>query len=194
MRKRLVKRVIVLSAFLFGCALAVHAHETGVPTPDDALEAWNWDPIVITMLSASCVLYLMGLARIRKRESEGVVRPLEVASYFAGWAVLLAALVGPIHKIGSALFSVHMTQHVLLMLVAAPLVAMGRPLLVFFWALPATFRDKVAATVRTDWFSSWWRRISGPLAVWLIQGIVLWIWHIPLLYEAAVNNSGIHIV
>jgi putative membrane protein len=190
-----IKFSLAASMIVFlGSAVLAHAHETGVPTPRDAAEAWNWDPIVITMLSVSFLLYFVGLTRLPKRPEQGIVRRTEKASFFGGWAVLVLSLVGPIHKIGSALFSVHMTQHVLLMLVAAPLLAMGRPLLVFFWALPSSTRDKVADTVRSDWFASSWRAISGPLSVWLVQGVVLWMWHIPVLYDAAVNNSAIHIV
>jgi putative membrane protein len=71
---------------------------------------------------------------------------------------------------------------------------MGRPLIVYLWALPTGLRENVANTVRRPWFDTGWHTISGPLVVWLLQAAALWMWHTPALYEAAESNSGIHFI
>lgn len=74
-----------------------------------------------------------GLARPRRRSTQ-------VACFIAGWLVLVAALMPPVHTLGEMLFSVHMVEHELLMTVAAPLLVLGRPLIAFLWALPQPAR------------------------------------------------------
>jgi cytochrome c oxidase assembly factor CtaG len=80
-----------------------------------------------------------------------------------------------------------MTQHELLMLVAAPLLAIGRPMVPMLFALPRQWRSlpNGAAVVRLA---------SSPFAVFLLHAVALWIWHIPFLYEAAVLDDRIHLV
>jgi putative membrane protein len=119
---------------------------------------------------------------------------VSVGSFAAGWLIAAIALLSPIARLSEILFSVHMTQHTLLMLVAAPLIAFGQPLLVSLWALPPERRDRVASIVRREGVVLAWRRISAPLTAFLIQAIALWIWHLPVLYEAALAHEGVHAV
>src|SRR5438128_1100854 len=39
-----------------------------------------------------------------------------------------------------------------------------------------------------------WRLVTAPAAAWMLHGIVLWVWHVPALYELAVRNEGVHAV
>src|SRR5437660_1065821 len=63
--------------------------------------------------------------------------------FWAGWGVLAVALLSPVHALGEVLFSAHMVQHELLMLVAAPLMVLSRPLAPFVRALPFAWRRAV---------------------------------------------------
>ena len=90
------------------------------------------------------------------------------------------------------LFSAHMTQHEILMLVAAPLLIMGRPLLLFLWAVPHKWRAPVARTFRGPAMLAAWHLLTTPLFVFVVHGIALWIWHVPALFESALHHDGIH--
>jgi len=85
-----------------------------------------------------------------------------------------------------------MTQHEVLMLVAAPLLVLGRPLTAVVWALPARSRRGATLWTRRRAWSAAWRRLTGPLTVFLLHGAALWIWHLPSLYQAAMGNPWIH--
>ena len=85
----------------------------------------------------SAILYSVGVTRMPVRW-----RKVNTWYFAGGWVALVLALVSPIHAWGGVLFSAHMTQHEILMLVAAPLLVLGRPIVPFLWALPrATARS-----------------------------------------------------
>ena len=114
---------------------------------------------------------------------------MEVASFAAGWSVIALALLSPIATLSEWLFSVHMTQHELLMLVAAPLIAIGRPLVPMLWALPHRWRTSLSLSAPGDVL----RLASAPLIVFSLHAVALWVWHLPVLYEAAVLDDRVHL-
>jgi mono/diheme cytochrome c family protein len=87
-----------------------------------------------------------------------------------------------------------MTQHEILMLVAAPLLVLARPLAVFLWAFRPAARLAIGRWSRRPGVAASWRVLTGAVTVWVLHGAALWIWHLPRLYEAAVENTGIHAV
>src|ERR1044072_343774 len=113
------------------------AHEGKPHTPRDLLTNWGLEPFVIASLALSAWLYFRGARRLWRESAVGLgIRKWEVLAYAAGWLALFIALVSPLHPLGSVLFSAHMSQHEILMLVAAPLLVLGRPLIAIIWALP----------------------------------------------------------
>jgi putative membrane protein len=149
--------------------------------------------VVIACLALSAWLYLRGVVRLWRASAPGVgLRKWEAAAYAAGWLALLVGLVSPLHPMGRVLFSAHMTQHEVLMLVAAPLLVLGRPLIPFIWALPASWRPKVGALGKARWFEKGWRALTNPLAAWAIHAVALWIWHAPDLFQATIDDEFIH--
>lgn len=155
-----------------------------------APHAYTWKPDVFaaTTLAATGVLYAIGWWRLSKRRA--TPPRLELAAFVIGWLTLALALLSPIATMSEWLFSVHMTQHELLMLVAAPLLAIGRPLVPMMFALPQ--RSRLALSSGTSGAAL--RAASAPLPVFLIHAIALWVWHIPFLYEAAVLDDRIHLI
>lgn len=149
--------------------------------------------IVIAPLLLSVAWYAAGVARLWSRPGgwRGL-SPWSVAAFAAGWLTAAVALLPPIASLSEILFSVHMTQHTLLMLVAAPLMAFGRPLLVFLWAFGSDRREGIARRIRRPAFAAAWRWLTAPLSAFVLQAIALWIWHLPTLYQAAVADAGIH--
>jgi putative membrane protein len=85
-----------------------------------------------------------------------------------------------------------MTQHEILMLVSAPLLVFGHPLVAMLWALPRPARESLGALSRKPAIARSWRGLTGPLNVFLLHAIALWIWHVPRFYEAALRSDGLH--
>jgi putative membrane protein len=141
------------------------------------------DPFAITVLTLTAALYAIGCARVH-------VRRADVAAFAAGWLVLAVALLSPIATLSEALFSVHMTQHELLMLVAAPLLTLGRPLVPILMALPVQRRVQLGVATRSRVAAA----LLAPATVFLLHAAALWVWHLPVLYEAAVRSDSIHLV
>src|SRR5689334_20654958 len=82
-----------------------------------------------------------GFSRISEpRRFSGIWEPM---CFAGGWLALFVALVSPLHAWGSVLFSAHMTQHEVLMLVAAPLLVLSRPIVVFLWSFPVDWSRKL---------------------------------------------------
>jgi putative membrane protein len=90
------------------------------------------------------------------------------------------------------LFSIHMTQHELLMIVAAPLLVLARPLTWFVWALPFRWRETTGRWTKHRKFAAVWGVMTLPLFVWLLHGSTLWAWHVPYLYDASVEHDWVH--
>ena len=149
-----------------------------------------WDIAVLLLLAVVGALYYRGSMRLVAR---GVVRPwYETAAFAAGWLALVAAVLPPLDSYAVRLFSVHMAQHELMMLVGAPLVTIGRPVPICLWGVPDRWRPAAAATFQGRWTLDGWRVLTTPVIAWALHGVTLWIWHLPSLYDAAVASEGIH--
>lgn len=154
---------------------------------------WEWDPFVIAPLGLSFGLYFIGLAKLWWRAGAGrSVTIWQGSGFLAGWLTLVAALVSPLHEYAEHLFTAHMIEHELLMAVAAPLLAVSRPLGTFLHALPRTARLElisVAGTTSVRWL---WRRLTAPLTATLLHGAAIWIWHIPALLDGTIESELLH--
>jgi cytochrome c oxidase assembly factor CtaG len=152
------------------------------------------DALAVFLLGLAAWFYARGLAEIwRRAGGRKGLRTWEAACFGAGWLTLALAVASPLHPWGEILFSAHMAQHEMLILAAAPLLVLGRPLAVFLWALPPAARERVGEWSASRPVTAVWETITGPLAVFLIHGIALWLWHAPALYEAALQNNAIHL-
>src|SRR5688572_24170260 len=105
--------------------------------------AWKPDVLAARTLIIAMVLYVIGLGRLFATGGLARVPRLEIGAFLTGWIVLAAALLSPLATLSEWLFSAHMTQHELLMLVAAPLLAIGRPLVPMLWACPGGVRRQL---------------------------------------------------
>lgn len=164
-----------------------HAH------PD--LPGWSFEPWALVPLLLSLALYLAGLARLwaRAEHSMPTVRR-NAALFLFGWLTLTAATISPLHEGGEHSFTLHMIEHEVIMLVAAPLMALSRPLGVMLWALPARGRVGLSNWARGGAVGWAWRHASAPVAATIIQVAVIWLWHAPVLFEQALRHDGWHVV
>jgi putative membrane protein len=172
-----------------------HPGDAHAPPAFNWLTSWSWDPLVTVSLAFSAGLYGLGLARLWGTPAgRRVVRPWQVAAFVVGWSSLVIALVSPLDVLSDILFSAHMTQHELLMVIAAPLMVLGRPLIVMLWAFGAGERQRLTGWTRSPVVARMWHGATGPVTVWVLHALALWVWHVPVLYEAAVRNDAVHIV
>lgn len=169
-------------------------HDPAPIGPDAFWTAWHWDPWLLAALGLAGLAYARGVTRLWRRAGRGRGIPRwRVGAYYAGMGALVAALLSPIHAAGEALFSLHMVQHLLLMVVAAPLLVLGRPLPAYLWALPAAWRRWL--TPRRRGFVALqrgWSVLTHPVSIVVLHMGALWAWHTPQLYQAALRNRWVH--
>jgi cytochrome c oxidase assembly factor CtaG len=157
------------------------------------MHRWTWEPFTIALLAASAALYAAGARAVWRRAGVGRgIRRWQAAAFASGLASIAVALLSPVAWLSEILFSVHMTQHEILMLVSAPLLVFGHPIVALLWAVPPATRERWGRWSQRAWVAGTWRAITGPLAVFLLHAIALWVWHVPRLYEAALRNAAIH--
>jgi len=172
---------------------AVLAHEGRPHNFHDLWRAWSWEPVVLVCLALSAWLYFWGVRKLWRNDGVGRgVDRWEVACYALGWLSLMLALVSPLHSWGRVLFSAHMTQHEVLMLVSAPLLVLGRPLVPFLRALPVGIARRVGHWGKAGWFQKAWRALTNPLVAWAVHALALWVWHIPALFQATLDSEFVH--
>jgi len=161
------------------------AHDDG----SHATYLWTFDLRVVLPLALSVGLYATGLARLWGRVGIGRgVRVWQAACFGAGWLLLVAALVSPLHWLGERLFTAHMTEHEILMALAAPLLVVARPVGAMAWALPPSWRPTVGGWCQARWVAC----LTMPTTATLLHGVALWGWHAPALYEAALARPVVH--
>lgn len=154
---------------------------------------WDAEPWVLACLALSLLMYAVGAARLYARARNGRHSLLRQAAWFmAGWLTLVVALASPLDGAGSFSFAAHMVQHELLMIVAAPLLVLGRPLGVWLWAWPGTARRVAGALTRTRPVQTVWQLLTRPLNAWVLHFAALWLWHAPYLFQAALTHPALH--
>lgn len=154
---------------------------------------WSFEPWILACLAASGLLHAIGVARLWFHAGRGRGLGLgQVACWWGGWLSLVAALVSPLDLLGERLFSAHMLQHEVLMVVAAPLLVLGRPLAAWTWALPARWRPSAGQAFKGRRWRGFWQAITHPLSAWCLHAIALWGWHLPALFDAALAHPALH--
>jgi putative membrane protein len=146
-------------------------------------------------MAASASGYGWGVAKLWRKAGVGRgIRIAEVARFAAGWTSLAAALLSPIDGLAERSFAVHMVQHEMLMVVAAPLLALSRPLEAWAWALPPSVQRALANTFSASRIRQAWRRLTAPASAWSLHALALWVWHVPTLFTAALDNEAVHVL
>ncbi|MBW8908958.1 MAG: cytochrome c oxidase assembly protein [Mesorhizobium sp.] len=154
---------------------------------------WTLALPITLPLAATVSLYIAGAIRLWRRSGRGrSLLSRQALLFIAGWAVLAFALVSPLHALGEGVFAAHMIEHELLMAVAAPLLVASRPTAAMMWALPARLRQTFAAAGHADVLQVIWTFISRPVVATVLHGAAIWVWHVPALFEAALQQGALH--
>jgi putative copper resistance protein D len=189
-------RLATLATVLIGAALAspavAAAHGTVPPDPPTLANlalAWRFDPVIAGSLLAAAVVWLFLVRRVARLHPGRPVPIARSAAFLGGLAAIAVALLSGIERYDTTLFSIHMVQHLLLMLVAAPLIALAAPVTQLLRAAsPDARRRFVLPVLHSTAFAA----LGHPVVAWLTFTVVLWISHFSPLFDLALENPGIH--
>jgi cytochrome c oxidase assembly factor CtaG len=154
--------------------------------PAELWSSWEFQPGVVLPLVTSAVLHARG-ARFQRS-----LPRRQIVFFWCGWLAIAIALVSPLHPLGEALFSAHMVQHEVLMLVAAPFFVLSRPLVTFLFGLPFEWRRRLGQCAKTSSVHRSWTFLTDPLTAWWLHAAAIWIWHAPYLFDLTLRSELAH--
>jgi cytochrome c oxidase assembly factor CtaG len=177
------------SAFLFGlfnepAAAAQSRHLSQLQ--------WNWDPLILISLGFAGFGYVCGLRRLDKTSRLRLFGRTRSAAFASGIAILFAALISPFDALDDQLFSAHMVQHLVLLMVAPPLLILGRPTVAWLWAFPLPARRVIGRVWIKSGLHRLVQQLMSPIVVWILCTAALWFWHLPGPYGWALANESVH--
>jgi len=168
----------------------VLAHGVAIATPTfpGVLLDWTLDPVPILGVAVLAAAYLSAERRIDRLHPAHPVPRLRRWLFLGGLAAILIALVSPIDAYEASLFSVHMVQHMLLELVAAPLIVLAAPITLALRVASPSGRHRLLAVLHSP--PARW--VSFPLVTWIVFAAANWGWHFSSGYELALENDLVH--
>ncbi|HUP54756.1 MAG TPA: cytochrome c oxidase assembly protein [Methylomirabilota bacterium] len=183
--------VAALGATVVGAApvLAHGAGPDGPPTTGTLLSAWSFEPAVVLGLLAAAVAWAALVRRIDRGHPATPVPRRRSVAFIAGLAAIAVALLSGIEAYDTALFSVHMVQHLLLTLVAAPLLALGAPITTLLRAATPNVRRMILLPIL---HSRVLRVVSFPVITWTVFAAVMWGSHFSPLFDASLEDPLVH--
>jgi cytochrome c oxidase assembly factor CtaG len=156
------------------------------PTLTSILLSWSWEPLILLGLGTAVVGYAYAfyhfhhhgwLPRLTRR---GLIRRRHPWLFALSILTLFVALLSPLAALADLLFTAHMVQHMLLIMVAPPLILSGLPSPLIRWLIIELKARRILA----------W--LTDPIFAFALFNLNLWLWHIPAFYEAALSNTTIH--
>jgi len=185
-------RTVLAAASLLLSVTPAFAHEVGFGN-GFADELWSTDPWLLIPLYAAAILFLVGTWRLWRRAGSGRgIRYWQAACFWTGWSVIAIALVSPLHWFAERMLTAHMVEHEFLMVAAAPLLVLSRPLTAFLWALPIGARRWLGTLATAPPIAALWIALTNASVATLIHVATIFAWHTPSLFEAATSNPSLH--
>lgn len=161
--------------------------------PEGVWSAWGGQPAVVVALVAAALAYAWGLRAARHRVAlQPVLQRRQRAAIGAG-IVLVVALASPLDAAAASVFWAHMVQHLLLSAIAAPLLVLAAPIRTVRLGLAAPGRqvlDQLRVPVAGDGALRRWAIVLATLGALA----ALSVWHVPALYDAALESELVHAV
>lgn len=153
------------------CPAVADAHQAGTAAASSAAPT----------VGAGIALALAAAIYLRAMQLRAPLSRRQAGCFALGWLCLAVSIAAPLERLVAASFALHMGQHLLLMVAAPPLLILGHPYAALGAVLPR----------RALRLAAWPLRIS-PLAAWLLHAAALWLWHVPRLFDAALDAAWIH--
>lgn len=144
-------------------------------------------------ISLMALAYAVGLIRLWRRAGSGrSVSRVQALGFGAGIMGLTLASLPMIHELAEHYFWGHMLQHLILMMIAAPLLVLGAPSRVLLWVVPRPGRRALGQWWTNSALRRAWDGLTTPIVAWVLSAAVVWIWHLPAAYQAALRHDPIH--
>lgn len=187
-------RLVAVALIVAGWALLpgpVAAHGD-VPEPGSfvsVLLAWQLELWIVVPLVVAALVYAWAAGRVTRAHAKNPVPRYRQAAWYAGLLVIFLALESPIGTYDTTFFFDHMIEHLMLLMAATPLLAIGAPItLLLRVATPAVRQRWILPVLHSRLV----RLISFPVTTWLVFAAVLWATHFSPLYNASLTNDAIH--
>jgi putative copper resistance protein D len=166
------------------------AHGDAMPAPDlpGVLLAWRLELLPLAGVALATVAYLWAVRQVARSHRSNPPPRWRTAAFLGGMAAIVVALCSPIEAYEGQLFSVHMVQHMLLELVAAPLILLGAPVTLTLRAASPSVRRGLLTVLHSRPVAV----LTFPLLTWLLFAAVNWGWHFSALYDQALENAPLH--
>ncbi len=189
--RRAVGTLLLALGWLAG-PLPALGHGASAPAPElpGILLQWRFEPSAIGGVALAAAAYLWAVKRVQRAHSAHPHPKRRRWFFLAGLATLVLALASPIEAYEGQLFSVHMLQHMLIELVAAPLLLAGAPVTLALRAASPSLRRRLLAILQSRVV----HLISFPVVAWVLFAGVNWGWHFSILYNEALENPWLHYV
>jgi putative copper resistance protein D len=193
-RRRRSIGLVVVGSLLASATVAAPASAHGPaptepPTAIGLLSGWTFEPLPTLAIVVALAWWAWAIRRVAAAHPSKPVPRRRSLAFIAGMAALAFALTSGIDRYDTTLFSVHMVQHVLLTLVAAPLIVLSAPVtLVLRVASPATRRRWLLPLLHARVT----RVLSHPVVAWIVFAGVMWVSHFSPLFDAALEDPLIH--
>ncbi|MBI4298801.1 MAG: cytochrome c oxidase assembly protein [Chloroflexi bacterium] len=145
------------------------------------VHGWHWHIEGIIPLILFYQGYLVGIGPLRRHFGWAeTVESRQVVAFSAGVLLIFLALFSPIHELADSLFSAHMVQHMMLVVLMPPLLLLGTP----SWLLRPCLRLLSAKRLL--------RWLAHPMRAFILFNLVLIMWHFPIFYNATLRNVFVH--
>jgi cytochrome c oxidase assembly factor CtaG len=162
------------------------------PEAQSILKEWSPPIFINVAIALTAICYLRGWMTLR-RSSPELFPPWRLGAFLASMFSLWIAIGSPLSAFDEASLTVHMIQHILLMLVVPPLVLLGAPSLPFLHALPQVFvRTTLGPFLRWPPVQSTGRFLTHPVVCWITAAAALIGWHAPSAFELALRSDAWH--
>jgi cytochrome c oxidase assembly factor CtaG len=155
------------------------------------MSAWPVEPSVGIPVVVTAVVYLRGWNVLRRRLTQRFV-PRHAAFFLSGLVIMTFALASPLETLTQRWLSAHMVQHLLLMVVVAPLLWMAAPEVPVLVGLPPWIRVAVLGGLRDPRVRRLVQRLMHPGVGWVAFALSFWVWHVPALYDLALESDLWH--
>jgi cytochrome c oxidase assembly factor CtaG len=159
---------------------------------------WSFDPFVV-VVALLVVLNELGLANLRRRSVPERTRTRRLSSifFYAGLGLLLLTVTSPVDYWSGDYFFVHMIEHILIAFFAPILIVAGAPWLPLLHGLPVGMRRRLIRALLLGRFSQGLRAVGrfvvNPWTALISFNVVMVLWHVPALFDAAEENQAVHI-